>query len=259
MCNAWNHAFGCDCGWGGGYNGGRTYTGQADAVYSPISDYYVYQSGVFRWRHYEDNFCRPTYCPICREEVFFVRHNGGSVWFDSLGKPWPKHACFDTSKTRNRYYYHSIEYGWNSTYGVHKRLLRYAREYDIDWFGIVTEVEFQPGQLQNRLKFRSANDEMDIVYISSQYDLTPLIGEFVLVSTEMRIIIFVCLDKVVPFQTEPFIIGATYWHKTFGQGTLQSVRKDDVDFRVVVDFGDVGAKLLRASAANLRCVLSKPM
>jgi hypothetical protein len=24
-----------------------------------------------------------------------VRHNGGSVWFDDLGPPWPKHACFD--------------------------------------------------------------------------------------------------------------------------------------------------------------------
>jgi hypothetical protein len=23
-----------------------------------------------------------------------VRHNGGSVWFDELGWPWPKHGCF---------------------------------------------------------------------------------------------------------------------------------------------------------------------
>jgi hypothetical protein len=27
--------------------------------------------------------------------VFFIRHNGGSVWVDELGWPWPKHACFD--------------------------------------------------------------------------------------------------------------------------------------------------------------------
>lgn len=25
--------------------------------------------------------------------MFFVRHNGGSVWFDALGQPWPKHPC----------------------------------------------------------------------------------------------------------------------------------------------------------------------
>jgi hypothetical protein len=26
--------------------------------------------------------------------VFFVRYNGGSVWLDALGVPWPKHACY---------------------------------------------------------------------------------------------------------------------------------------------------------------------
>ena len=25
--------------------------------------------------------------------MFFVKHNGGSVWFDALGFPWPKHPC----------------------------------------------------------------------------------------------------------------------------------------------------------------------
>ena len=27
--------------------------------------------------------------------MFFIRHNGGSVWLDELGWPWPKHACFN--------------------------------------------------------------------------------------------------------------------------------------------------------------------
>ena len=40
------------------------------------------------------DFCRPTKCPSCGEAVFFVRHNGGSVWFDGLGSPWPIHGCF---------------------------------------------------------------------------------------------------------------------------------------------------------------------
>ena len=43
-----------------------------------------------------DDFCRPTKCPLCGATVFFIRHNGGSVWLDPpLGWPWPKHACFD--------------------------------------------------------------------------------------------------------------------------------------------------------------------
>lgn len=42
-----------------------------------------------------DDFCRRTKCPVCEARVYFVRHNGGSIWFDSLGWPWPKHQCFD--------------------------------------------------------------------------------------------------------------------------------------------------------------------
>lgn len=42
-----------------------------------------------------EDMCRRTLCPMCGQSVFFVRHNGGSVWFDELGYPWPKHACFN--------------------------------------------------------------------------------------------------------------------------------------------------------------------
>lgn len=38
--------------------------------------------------------CRSTNCPRCHQSVYFVRHNGGSVWLDALGPPWPKHGCF---------------------------------------------------------------------------------------------------------------------------------------------------------------------
>jgi len=45
------------------------------------------------WHH--QDFTRPSHCPKCGANVFFIRHNGGSVWLDELGWPWPKHACFD--------------------------------------------------------------------------------------------------------------------------------------------------------------------
>lgn len=35
-----------------------------------------------------------TSCPKCGGPVYFVRHNGGSVWLDDLGDPWPQHPCF---------------------------------------------------------------------------------------------------------------------------------------------------------------------
>ena len=41
-----------------------------------------------------ENECRPAECPRCGASVFFVRHNGGSVWLDDLGPPWPIHSCF---------------------------------------------------------------------------------------------------------------------------------------------------------------------
>ena len=45
---------------------------------------------------HERDFCRPARCPKCEAEVFFIRHNGGSVWVNDLGWPWPKHPCFDS-------------------------------------------------------------------------------------------------------------------------------------------------------------------
>ena len=41
--------------------------------------------------------CRKTNCPTCQEPVYFIRHNGGSVWIDPpLGPPWDRHPCFET-------------------------------------------------------------------------------------------------------------------------------------------------------------------
>lgn len=43
-----------------------------------------------------DSCCFKTICPSCGEGVFFIRHNGGSVWIDPpLGPPWEKHPCMD--------------------------------------------------------------------------------------------------------------------------------------------------------------------
>jgi predicted RNA-binding Zn-ribbon protein involved in translation (DUF1610 family) len=33
------------------------------------------------------DFTRPTKCPECGADVFFIRHNGGSVWVDELLNP----------------------------------------------------------------------------------------------------------------------------------------------------------------------------
>src|SRR5208337_4997684 len=74
MCNAHNHSSSCTCGWGGEGHLGRSH-GQGSTL---IAAYRTV------WRHRDVDFCSPTACPLCGARVFFVRHNGGSVWFDEM-------------------------------------------------------------------------------------------------------------------------------------------------------------------------------
>jgi hypothetical protein len=60
-----------------------------EAVSRPISESLVFE--------HERDFCRPAWCRKCNASVFFIRHNGGSLWVDELGWPWPKHPCFDSA------------------------------------------------------------------------------------------------------------------------------------------------------------------
>ena len=49
-----------------------------------------------RVRRSDESSCIRTKCPKCSDAVFFIRHNGGSVWIDPpLGPPWYRHGCMD--------------------------------------------------------------------------------------------------------------------------------------------------------------------
>ncbi len=49
----------------------------------------------------EESCCFCTTCPKCGCDVYFIRHNGGSVWIDPpLGPPWHKHPCMDQAPER---------------------------------------------------------------------------------------------------------------------------------------------------------------
>ncbi|MCP5212994.1 MAG: hypothetical protein H6998_18920 [Hahellaceae bacterium] len=44
----------------------------------------------------DNSACFSTSCPVCGDEVFFISHNGGSVWLEApLGPPWYRHGCFE--------------------------------------------------------------------------------------------------------------------------------------------------------------------
>ena len=89
MCNAWNHPDDCTCGFGGEGHLGRGGGGFGGGWWR-----FHRQPPEVDWA-WRDSYAAPTTCPRCGERVYFVRHNGGCVWLDELGWPWPKHECFD--------------------------------------------------------------------------------------------------------------------------------------------------------------------
>lgn len=84
-CNAHNHRPGCNCGWGG--------------VFYETNGQLV----KLDWSKAESHTTPNGTCPVCSAPVFFYRSpEGGSVFFDDLGPPWPKHPCTDPDLTPQR-------------------------------------------------------------------------------------------------------------------------------------------------------------
>jgi hypothetical protein len=53
---------------------------------------------INHWRQAESFTIPNARCPVCFASVFFYRSpEGGRVFFDELGPPWPKHPCTDQS------------------------------------------------------------------------------------------------------------------------------------------------------------------
>lgn len=112
-----NHPPGCNCGWGGGWHGGGYGSSggyssfssttlnpsrESHRRYSPSPASFIYKSirnmhaKVLSGAWTEPN----AICPECCQGVYFIKtENGGRVYFDELGPPWPKHVC--TTKAEN--------------------------------------------------------------------------------------------------------------------------------------------------------------
>lgn len=101
-CNAWNHSQSCTCGWGGDTGGGARRVFVAKPVISAEAAMRHTEEYKRSWSFAEtrvtyDSFINPNAkCPVCGAEVFFYQSpHGGRVYFDDLGRPWPKHPCTD--------------------------------------------------------------------------------------------------------------------------------------------------------------------
>ncbi len=163
MCSAWNHGLGCTCGFGGeGHRGGGG--GGAGVVMRLPSPPPAGTRST--WRYHDDDFCSPTTCPYCGASVFFVRHNGGSVWFDDLGSPWPKHACFDDDIHATR---------------LRTRLTEEARNRAKPLFGVVLETEvIEPGK-SGRIVVKCSDGTIIDSEFDTTLDLTQFVGALVVI------------------------------------------------------------------------------
>lgn len=102
MCNAWNHAPGCNCGWGGGNNGGGFGSTLSSLIrQSNLSQFIspTLSAGKLAVRNQptviREAETRPTTCWWCDAKVFYHTNGyGDCVLFDSLDTPWVVHRCW---------------------------------------------------------------------------------------------------------------------------------------------------------------------
>ncbi|MCU7550412.1 hypothetical protein OCK74_14925 [Chitinophagaceae bacterium LB-8] len=96
MCNGHNHRNGCRCGWGGEGHSGKRPEGIQIFNSHTIQRKNIHSVEYFNECKYTSYVNPNARCPVCGYPVYFYKsENGGRVFFDELGPPWPKHPCTD--------------------------------------------------------------------------------------------------------------------------------------------------------------------
>ena len=133
------------------------------------------------WK-YQD-FTRSTRCPKCGQDVFFIRHNGGSVWVDELGWPWPKHGCFDEPHTAT-----SVFANWSVK----------ASGFENSKLGVVTCI--RPASTPNnpdKLVEIKLSDEIKVgLFLRMMPEESALLGALVCISIENKLMLHERLGEI---------------------------------------------------------------
>ena len=255
-----NHSWSCTCGWctstWGGGGGGRNQAYYAER----LKDWLKIGPREYHWKYRTEDYCRPTNCPICGAPVFFVRHNGGSVWFDALGKPWPKHACFDNDTRRsiylNGYYYETA----NTTSSSHQKITRLVEHLTEPLIGVVVEVHLSVGNSGHRIVIRCANSQLLVAYVGARVKALLLVGELVIVSKIDNKLVIVDYNIILPIRAKPvpppmhFVVGQKYEHPVYGVGILTWLEKVEGHFFLTIEFEDGSKKRFDNRYAKLKYV-----
>ena len=159
MCNASTHPPGCACVWGPSWN--------------HVSGGYDYQNKDKQFLRNLNDFTRSTRCHYCNKPVYFVRHNGESVWFDELGQPWPKHPC----------YYEPINLSRGEAQAT-KAIETWIHRLRRPFVGVVIDATVDKATQAKYLHLHCTDDKVRQVRVYVTFSLEGSIGEFVIYSNE---------------------------------------------------------------------------
>lgn len=220
MCNAWNHPWNCTCGWGGpGHLGRRSGGGSVFRAYMEATEHgptFAPSNSVWRYR---DDFCAPTKCPRCEEAVYFIRHNGGSVWVDHLGWPWPKHRCFDERR--------SGEASWMVYFRTHVPVVESARPPGV---GLIThavwahEGDGKPARILLGIDF--GTDGKVCLATTATNTISYLRGRLAVLDLENEVLFTSNHERrpILDVEVESWELGlGTEWTPVRGQGRWRAV------------------------------------
>lgn len=128
-------------------------------------------------RRSDESECFSTNCPECGDEVFFVRHNGGSVWLDSpLGWPWYKHGCFEIESNGEK----SVKEALISSEEIEKINKEHSGS-SLD-IGVVKTTSVEPNKNYTDILF--VTGEMNAIRLRIAYNAGYLLGKLSVLDKE---------------------------------------------------------------------------
>lgn len=141
---------------------------------------------TYQWKYAHHDLSRSTVCPICGQTpVYFVRHNGGCAWFDALGKPWPKHPCFDTvegqpQRSSHESSYNRSKFDLNCTEETFRRILPHGVADDcLGNIGVIISSTFSERSFWDVIEVATLNGGSATAEAYSSMNTMDVIGELV--------------------------------------------------------------------------------
>ena len=157
-----------------------------------------YTDDPFRYGYFGnsyENVCRKTYCPECRDEVFFIKHNGGSIWVDSLGWPWPKHSCMHNDEEEIPSWYRFFKNNIKSE----KDEINHAVVTDVT--RINSTVNYPARMMLNI----DLGNKKGVIFTEANTTTKYLLGQYIIINNTKKVILFSSHDVKPLFNMDKLI------------------------------------------------------